>query len=452
MKRFATVFVLFLLMVSTPLFGQVFKDGDNVCFLGDSITHGGTFHYNIYDYYLTRFPEKTIHFYNAGISGDSASGALRRLPEDVFNRKPTVVAIMFAMNDVGRGNYVDHPTKDQLNRQQNAIDRFFASTQKLVEQTEAQLHPRFIFITPSPFDQTVVNDRNNNQPGCNDGLGKCAQLVRDYAAARKATLVDFHAPMTALNLKMQKTDPKWTIIGSDRVHPQQPGHLMMAWLFLKSQNAPSLVSRIEVDFAAKKILKSENALIADLEGENGKLTFSVLERALPFPIDAEAFPVLSLLPIVEDLNQEILLVKGLETPKADLLIDGKSVGSFTKAELEQGINLAMNPQTPQYQQAQKVHQLGKERRSVEQKLRTFAAIRWYCGNVRVNPDDLQAVQKHYDNLSEKGRNGWYQKQIPHYLKNWENRQKDIDQIKKYEKDLLEARLPVQHEWTIVPVK
>jgi len=48
--------------------------------------------------------------------------------------------------------------------------------------------------------------------------------------------------MTALNREQQKNNPTWTIVGGDRVHPGAPGHLMMAWLFLKSQNAPAAVS------------------------------------------------------------------------------------------------------------------------------------------------------------------------------------------------------------------
>lgn len=55
---------------------ELFKDGETVCFLGDSITHGGRFHSYVYDYYLTRFPDRTVRFVNAGISGDSA-GARR---------------------------------------------------------------------------------------------------------------------------------------------------------------------------------------------------------------------------------------------------------------------------------------------------------------------------------------------------------------------------------------
>lgn len=78
-------------------------------FLGDSITHGGRFHRYISDYYLTRFPTRTVRFVNAGVSGDSAGGAMGRLDEDVLSQKPTSVAVMFGMNDVNRGSYVADP-------------------------------------------------------------------------------------------------------------------------------------------------------------------------------------------------------------------------------------------------------------------------------------------------------------------------------------------------------
>ncbi|MFA6546628.1 MAG: hypothetical protein WCS99_19585, partial [Limisphaerales bacterium] len=60
-----------LLVFGVWMFGnsaraEVFKDGETVCFLGDSITAGGRCQNVIADYYLTRFPERTIHFVNAG--------------------------------------------------------------------------------------------------------------------------------------------------------------------------------------------------------------------------------------------------------------------------------------------------------------------------------------------------------------------------------------------------
>ena len=75
-------------------------------------------------------------------------------------------------------------------------------------------------------------------------LSEDAQLahMRDLAAKNKGAVVDFHGPMTAFNLKQQRQDPKYTIVGGDRVHPGAPGMLMMAWLFLKAQGVSPVVS------------------------------------------------------------------------------------------------------------------------------------------------------------------------------------------------------------------
>ena len=137
----------------------------------------------------------------------------------------------------------------------------------------------------------------SNQPGCNDGLARCAETVRDLAVAYSGLLVDFHAPMTALNLEQQQKDPKWTISGSDRVHPGSPGHLMMAWLFLKAQGAPAIVSKVSVDAATGRVVETVNAEVKEVAKADGGVTFTVLEKALPFPIDPGAMRVLNMLPI-----------------------------------------------------------------------------------------------------------------------------------------------------------
>ncbi|MFA7004770.1 MAG: hypothetical protein WC429_12070, partial [Verrucomicrobiia bacterium] len=71
---------LFLLAGGVSLRAEVakeavkFKDGDRICFIGDSITHGGGFGYHsqIALFYATRFPQMRIGYWNCGISGDSA--------------------------------------------------------------------------------------------------------------------------------------------------------------------------------------------------------------------------------------------------------------------------------------------------------------------------------------------------------------------------------------------
>ena len=114
-----------LLLVITLVFfaarlvqGQVdqaepFNNGERVLFLGDSITRAGGWHSIISLFYETRFPERRVTWLNAGISGDTATGALKRLKWDVLDRKPSRVVIMFGINDVNIFQYdgLDTPGK-----------------------------------------------------------------------------------------------------------------------------------------------------------------------------------------------------------------------------------------------------------------------------------------------------------------------------------------------------
>mgnify|MGYP000960068293 FL=1 len=449
MKRFLSGLIGALLICSAR--AELFKDGETVCFFGDSITHGGRFHSYIYDYYLTRFPDRTVRFVNAGVSGDSAGGAQGRLADDVAANKPAAVVVMFGMNDVGRGNYVAEPNEQQRAAQRQALERYRANMERLTARLRAEAgEPRLLFVTPSPFDQTGVNDRNNNQPGCNDGLARCAEIVRELAAQNKGTVVDFHAPMTAFNLERQRSDPSFTIIGPDRVHPGAPGHLMMAWLFLKAQDAPALVARVEIDAAAGRVVASENATVTGLEKRDGGWSFTVLEQALPFPVDPAARPLLAWVPIERELNQEVLTVRGLAPGRYELRIDGAAVGQFDAEALAKGVNLAFNDATPQVRQARAVAQLNEARRSTETVLRNHAAVRWFLRHRKVDPDDLAAVRVYAE--TKMGKTGYYESKVPEYLKAWERRGEVIEKVADLDRQARAACKPVPHLFAVIPVQ
>ncbi|HHU16187.1 MAG: SGNH/GDSL hydrolase family protein [Kiritimatiellae bacterium] len=449
MKRFLSGLIGALLICSAR--AELFKDGETVCFFGDSITHGGRFHSYIYDYYLTRFPDRTVRFVNAGVSGDSAGGAQGRLADDVAANKPAAVVVMFGMNDVGRGNYVAEPNEQQRAAQRQALERYRANMERLTARLRAEAgEPRLLFVTPSPFDQTGVNDRNNNQPGCNDGLARCAEIVRELAAQNKDTVVDFHAPMTALNLERQRSDPSFTIIGPDRVHPGAPGHLMMAWLFLKAQGAPALVARVEIDAAAGRVVASENATVTGLEKRDGGWSFTVLEQALPFPVDPAARPLLAWVPIERELNQEVLTVRGLAPGRYELRIDGAAVDQFDAEALAKGVNLASNDATPQVRQARAVAQLNEARRSTETVLRNHAAVRWFLRHRKVDPDDLAAVRVYAE--TKMGKTGYYESKVPEYLKAWERRGEVIEKVADLDRQARAACKPVPHLFAVIPVQ
>jgi len=428
--------------------GAMFADGEVVCFLGDSITNGGRYQRVIQDYYLTRFPGSTIRFVNAGRSGDTAGGSLRRLKEDVIDIEPTSVAVMFGMNDVGRGYYVADPDAN-LARKEASLEGYRKNMETLTARIRSGAgEPTLFFMTPSPFDQTAVNDRNNNQPGCNDGLGHCAQIVRELAAENHATLVEFHAPMTAFNLQQQREDPRYTIVGPDRVHPGSPGLLMMAWLFLKQQGAPSLVSRVAVDAASGRVSASENAEVTAVATQANGVTFTVLAKALPFPVSRDAGTILDQLPIEEDLNQELLSVTGLAAGMYLLKIDGTDVGHYSAADLSEGIRLGFNDATPQYKQAQEVSRKTERHRVALLKWRDLLNTRrWMAYYYKIDVDDPAAVQAHYDHFTDK--RSYNAIKAWQYLQEWSRYDQYVKDAEALEQEVFIGRKPIPHVYEVV---
>lgn len=112
MKRLVAVSLIAVFAALRVVRAEPFKDGETVCFIGDSITHGGPYHAFIRAYYLTRFPDQTIQFVNAGTSGETAGGGAARFDEDVLPYRPTSAVVMFGMNDVNRGAYVANPDEE----------------------------------------------------------------------------------------------------------------------------------------------------------------------------------------------------------------------------------------------------------------------------------------------------------------------------------------------------
>ena len=365
--------ILQVAIAAEPL--RPFADGEVVAFVGDSITHDGRWHRYIADFYATRFPDRRIIFINAGISGDSAGGALQRLDADVLSWKPTTAVVMLGMNDVGRDAY--RPGSDGDGQMQSIRERHLASYAENMGKLAVRLGSacqRLVLVTPSPYEDTAILTAAN-LPGCNAALGRAAQSVARLAAERQTGLIDLHAPMTALDRLRQQQDPTFTLIGADRVHPGSPGHLVMAWLLLKAQGVPALVSRTMADVKARTAL-AENAAISEVVFQDGGLSFTLAARCLPFPITDDARPALAYTAIEADLDREELLVNNLAEGMWTVEIDGALVGTWTAAEFAHGVNLGLNAKTPQYRQALNVQRLCEERRTMEHRLRAVAMVEY----------------------------------------------------------------------------
>ena len=281
---------------------------------------------------------------------------------------------MLGMNDVYRNLYAHyHSGPKILTQRQNAIDVCTGNLDKLAERLSKD-GARVIFITPSLYDQTGTQ-KGDKLFGVNDALKACAAACSKLAVKYKGGLIDFNAPMEAINKERQSKNPAFTLIGADRVHPGPVGHLVMAYLFLKEQGMPPGVATMEIDAARGVVLNQDNCEIAGLLAKDSSVSFDCLEKSLPFPVADDADGALELVPFIKDLNQETLRVSGLAAGRYEILIDTQSVLQVSSDAMAEGVNLAIIKNTPQYKQATEVFKLLSQRADiVGNKLRVFAEV------------------------------------------------------------------------------
>ncbi len=450
------VFTMIAVIVCSA-FAEPFADGDRVVFFGDSITHHGRYMEQISLYYATRFPDRNIWFSGSGESGGSAGerSAMRRLDDDVVAKKPTAVTVMFGMNDVWRNVWPRKgATEKQQAQQAQAFCQYTNNMTRLVAAVRARAgNPLVMRITPSPFDQTCLLDGKPADITCNDGLAVFAEWLRGEAKREGAPIVDLQAFLHALNDREQTKDPCWSFMRGggtnkfDRVHPSEFGHTFFTYAFLKSQGAPAEVSAIVLDAGKGTVAKAGNAVVSDLTVSEGEISFTALEKALPYPLEGGCADAARYVPFVEDLNREVFSVKGLAPGEWELSIDGEKVGCWSALELEGGINLATCRLTPQYRQALKVRELNAEAWKKDICVRDVKMWKlWKKGKLPV--DDFAAMRKWYAETYPNGPKDWFGSMAKIYVDNMDKVDAHWADAESLKKAARAAAVPVPHRWRL----
>lgn len=358
MQKVVRTLALLVLAVAPPALADepfYLKDGDRVVFYGDSITDQRLYTTFVESFVVTRFPKMPVTFVHSGWGGDRVSGGGGgpidlRLKRDVYAYRPTVMTIMLGMND---GSY--RPFDEKI------FQTYARGMAKIVENVKAELPGiRITLIRPSPFDDVTRAPSMEN--GYNAVLIRYGDYLKELAEKEHTALADLNSSVVEATKKAFEADPeKAPKLNPDRVHPGPGGQLLMAAALLDAWKAPAVVSevKIKVESQGEPEVKAEKSKVSDLQASNGVLRWTQLDEALPFPIDLKDEIVKLAVrssDVVEDLNRQILQVKGLEGSDYVLTIDGQEVGQFSKDQLGDGINLATLP-TPMAQQAADVHQL-----------------------------------------------------------------------------------------------
>jgi lysophospholipase L1-like esterase len=377
MKFFFVLILLVLMKVTQAQELSPFQQKERVAFVGNSITDGGHYHSYIWLYYMTHFPLRRIDIFNAGIGGDVAEQMYNRLDDDVFSKKPTTVTLTFGMNDTKYYEFL-WPNPDSSAKVN--IEKSYQSYLK-IEKRFKEFQGKVILIASSPYDD-VSKIKNVSFHGKNKAMLKIADLQQQSAHKNNWGFVDFNRPMTSINVNMQKQDTLFTLCGTDRIHPGNDGHMVMAYFFLKAQGlAGKKVADICINKSTRKIEKSDNCKVQQLSFDNSTIGFDYDANSLPYPVDTIArgwgatrkqSDALDLIPFTSEFNQELISIKGLEPAgNYQMMIDGMEIGKWTGSDFEKGINLAENSNTPQYQQSLAVLHINEERWELEKKLRNY---------------------------------------------------------------------------------
>ena len=307
-----------------------FHDGDRVVFLGDSITEQRMYTTYLETYLLTRFPTWNLTFRNAGWGGDTSYMRSRggppaeTLQRDVIALKPTVVTIDFSMNDASYGGF-----------QQDKYDMHIAGQNQIIQQLKAAgIRP--IMLTSSAVEKKEAGD---DMVGYNQTLEQFA--AGDAAVAAKAGIPfadQFHPFVEAIN-RLRSTNPGLRLSG-DAVHPENAGHLMMADAILTGLDSPALVSSATLSARRGMVVSTIGSAISSVVAtKNGGLSFQRRDRALVFPIESAARPILQVVPVADDLNRYILQITDLAAGEYTVSVNGAVVSRFSAAQLASGVNL-----------------------------------------------------------------------------------------------------------------
>ncbi len=336
------------------------KDGDRVVFYGDSITAQRLYTRLVEAMVVSRYPKMRVNFYSAGVSGDTVYGGhsgdvKERVPRDVAPFHPTVITVSLGANDA-HYTLVD-------------ADATFLSYQKgyraLLNLLKQNADPKVRITLTSPVAYDEISRSGAPVTGYNNLLIRYGGFVKQLADENHFAFADFnHAMTTLLTAETKENTTAAQELYPDHLHPSIWGHWELAAEMVRTWDFDPLVSSVSLDAVHAKVSSAQKADITQLTRTSGGVTWSQLDASLPLPLDLG--DVLTQILIkssdIAQLDRQTLQVRGLNEGTYTLLIDGKSIASYTQQQLATGVNLALLD-TPMEQQARSVDWDGGERRA-----------------------------------------------------------------------------------------
>jgi len=194
------------------------KKGEQIIFLGDSITQAGVgpkgYVTLVKQALAERHKDLGVEVIGAGISGNKVPDLQKRLEKDVLSRKPTLVVIYIGINDVWHGE--KDPAKG------TPKDRFEAGLRDVIGKIK-DAGGRVVLCTP-----TVIGEKKPGTNNLDAQLDEYADISRKVAKETGSRLCDLRKAFRDYLAKHNPDDKDRGVLTSDRVHLNDAGNRLVA--------------------------------------------------------------------------------------------------------------------------------------------------------------------------------------------------------------------------------
>ena len=311
---------------SPPGKARNFKN-QKLAIVGDSITERLVYSKYLETYLRVTNPDAKMKIIQYGWTGEKASDFLRRMDNDVVSWKPGIVTVCYGMNDGGVVKYNDD------------IGSSYEKNMRAIVKKLSDFGTQVFVASPGVVDSDTFKRPTVTASDYNENLDRLAGIARKIASEFNMSYVDVNGVMMK-SMMVAKTalGNSYSIGVLDGVHYDPNGHLLMTYAFLKAMGVDGNIGKINMDFKSGKAEATEGHKI--LKGESGKA--KIQSSKYPFCFESGPKSPASILPFVpfqEDLNRLTLVVTNLPSDKAEI-IWGDAKKTFTKKQLEKGVNLA----------------------------------------------------------------------------------------------------------------
>lgn len=211
---------------------MLLQPGDKLVMIGDSVTdagrqrpiaeglfnpYGSGYPNFIYSMLTAVYPDYLLRVVNVGSSGNNVTNLEERWETDVMNLKPDWVSIMIGVNDVWRQFDLQHMPENWV------MPELYRKTLKsLIERTKP--------VTKGIFLMTPIYWELNETDAMAARVREYAQICRELAEETGVIFVDVQKYVDELLKRINHS----SYISWDRVHPNNPGHYVIARALLNA--------------------------------------------------------------------------------------------------------------------------------------------------------------------------------------------------------------------------